>query len=74
MRKDYGPNNNGLESLIRIFMGFSGIVGFPDIKAGIQMALEDILVQEQFPSTRLSNAGDLNQSYNVIKNLNTITK
>lgn len=75
MRKNYScNNNNGLDSLIRILMGFSGIVAFPDIKAGIQMVLEDILLQEQFPSTCLLNNRDHSQSFHVMRNLFTITK
>lgn len=75
LRKDYScNNNNGLDSLIRILMGFSGIVAFPDIKAGIQMVLEDILLQEQFPSTCLLNNRDHSQSFHVMRNLFTITK
>lgn len=72
LRKDYTVNKTGFGSLIRLLMGFDGIVNFPGIRPGIQMVLEDIFLQEQFPSTRFCHQEDNQQPLNAIKNLNIL--
>ena len=76
MRKSYDLNPNGLGAVIRIIAGQSGVVEFPDIKPGLQMVLEDVLLEEQFQRARLALAGlsDDSEAWNTFKNLNTLTK
>lgn len=73
LRKSYVTNPNGLGAVIRIIGGQSGVVEFPCIKPGLQMVLEDVLLQEQFKHTRLITS-DQSEALNTFKNLNTLTK
>ncbi|CAD6993473.1 integrator complex subunit 5 [Ceratitis capitata] len=73
LRKSYTANPNGFGAVIRIIGGQSGVVEFPCIKPGLQMVLEDVLLQEQFKHTRLIN-GDQSDALNTFKNLNMLTK
>ncbi|XP_037828005.1 integrator complex subunit 5 [Lucilia sericata] len=72
LRKCYSHNPSGLGAVIRLIGGQSGVVEFPDIKPGIKMVLEDVLLQEQFKKSRLS-ATDYSEAFNTFKNLNTLT-
>uniref|UniRef100_A0A1A9Z490 Integrator complex subunit 5 C-terminal domain-containing protein n=1 Tax=Glossina pallidipes TaxID=7398 RepID=A0A1A9Z490_GLOPL len=74
LRKCYALNTSGLGAVIRMFSGLSGVVEFPDIKAGLQMVLEDVLLQEQFKQARLANSSNISEALNTFKNLNTLTK
>ncbi|XP_013101737.2 integrator complex subunit 5 [Stomoxys calcitrans] len=74
LRKSYTLNPSGLGAAIRMIGGQSGVVEFPEIKPGIQMVLEDALLQEQFKRARLATASDVSEALNIFKNLNTITK
>uniref|UniRef100_A0A1B0BJZ1 Integrator complex subunit 5 C-terminal domain-containing protein n=1 Tax=Glossina palpalis gambiensis TaxID=67801 RepID=A0A1B0BJZ1_9MUSC len=74
LRKCYVLNTSGLGAVIRMFSGLSGVVEFPDIKAGLQMVLEDVLLQEQFKQARLANSSVISEALNTFKNLNTLTK
>lgn len=73
MRKNYLNNPSGLGAVIRLIGGQAGVVEFPDIKPGIKMVLEDVLLQEQFKKSRLSVATDYSEAFNTFKNLNTLT-
>ncbi|XP_053946850.1 integrator complex subunit 5 [Anastrepha ludens] len=73
LRKSYVANPNGLGAVIRIIGGQSGVVEFPCIKPGLQMVLEEVLLQEQFKHTRLVN-DDQSEALNTFKNLNMLTK
>lgn len=74
LRKCYTLNHAGLGAVIRMIGGQSGVVEFPDIRPGIQMVLEDVLLQEQFKKARLAAASDASEALNTFKNLNTLTK
>lgn len=73
LRKSYVTNPNGFGAVIRIIGGQSGVVEFPCIKPGLQMVLEDVLLQEQFKYTRLITS-DQSEALNTFKNLNILTK
>ena len=73
LRKCYIVNPSGLGAVIRLIGGQTGVVEFPDIKPGIQMVLEDVLLQEQFKKTRLSAATDNTEALNTFRNLNILT-
>ncbi|XP_067616611.1 integrator complex subunit 5 [Eurosta solidaginis] len=73
LRKCYLANSNGLGAVIRIIAGQSGVVEFPGIKPGLQMVLEDVLLQEQFKHTRLGMDAQ-SGALNTFKNLNMLTK
>lgn len=73
LRKNYSNIPSGLGAVIRLIGGQSGVVEFPDIKPGIKMVLEDVLLQEQFKKSRLSVATDYSEAFNTFKNLNTLT-
>ncbi|XP_061390096.1 integrator complex subunit 5 [Musca vetustissima] len=74
LRKCYTVSSSGLGAIIRMIGGQSGVVEFPEIKSGIQMVLEDALLQEQLKKARLTKASDESEALNIFKNLNAITK
>ncbi|KAM7364141.1 integrator complex subunit 5 omd isoform 1-T6 [Cochliomyia hominivorax] len=73
LRKCFTHNPSGLGAVIRLIGGQSGVVEFPDIKPGIKMVLEDVLLQEQFKKSRVSAATNYSEAYNTFKNLNLLT-
>lgn len=60
--------------VIRLIGDQAGVVEFPDINPGIQMVLEDVLLQAQFKMARLAAATDTSEALSTFQNLNTLTK
>ncbi|XP_055905945.1 integrator complex subunit 5 [Eupeodes corollae] len=69
LRKSYNLNKGGIGALIRIIGSQNGIVDFPDIKPGFQMALEEVLLKLQFHDKEQQT-----QALNTFQNLVTLAK
>lgn len=69
LRKSYTLNKAGIGALIRIIGSQNGIVEFPRIKPGIQMALEEVLLKLQF-----HEEDQQTQALNTFQNLATLAK
>ncbi|XP_055848550.1 integrator complex subunit 5 [Episyrphus balteatus] len=69
LRKSYTVNKAGISALIRIIGTQNGVVDFPAIKPGIQMALEEVLLKLQFHEGEQQT-----QALNTFQNLATLAK
>lgn len=69
LRKPYFLNKSGIGALIRIIGSQNGVVEFPAIKPGIQMALEEVLLKLQFHKMEQQS-----QALNTFENLATLAK
>ncbi|CAD7083690.1 unnamed protein product [Hermetia illucens] len=69
LMKSYETNKSGIGALIRFVGGLSGTTDFPEVKPGIEMSLERLLLQNQFHFVDYQT-----ECLNAIKNLTTVCK
>ncbi|XP_037956882.1 integrator complex subunit 5 [Teleopsis dalmanni] len=73
LRKSYDIKKSGLTALIRLLNGHNGVQNFPKIKPGLDMVLQDVTTQEQFPNFGWHGRDmRISETLNVLKNLKTL--